>query len=89
MHVHGPGDVLAGMLAYGITTVRDVGGSWPHSLADAERVMTLRQPGPSFLLAEEIFEGPDPVWETAFTWSRRSRRPRRSSTIAPAMVSIW
>jgi imidazolonepropionase-like amidohydrolase len=46
--------------------VRDVGGSWPHSLADAERVMTLRQPGPSFLLAEEIFEGKDPVWGDGF-----------------------
>ncbi len=65
-HVHAPGPFLSSLAAYGVTRVRDVGGGWPMSWGDVERVELGLAAGPRLLLAGEIFEGFPTIWGDAF-----------------------
>lgn len=53
-------------LAYGITSVRDTGGSLETLCALADRGDTSGDPVPRYFFSGEIFEGAQPTWGDAF-----------------------
>ena len=62
LHVHDLSERLGAALAYGITTVRELGTAWPVQRRHQQRVVSGEVAGPLILSASEIFEGPYPVW---------------------------
>jgi imidazolonepropionase-like amidohydrolase/Tol biopolymer transport system component len=65
-HVHAGGANQASLLAYGVTSARDVGGSitWFNSLKD--RSESSADPVPRYFFSGEIFEGENPTWGDGF-----------------------
>lgn len=54
-------------IAYGVTSVRDTGGSLETLSALADRGDTSGDPVPRYFFSGEIFEGPQPIWGDAFS----------------------
>jgi imidazolonepropionase-like amidohydrolase/Tol biopolymer transport system component len=65
-HVHAGGANQASLLAYGVTSARDVGGSitWFNALKD--RGEFTADPVPRYFFSGEIFEGENPTWGDGF-----------------------
>ncbi|MHC5065162.1 MAG: hypothetical protein ACYTG5_14440, partial [Planctomycetota bacterium] len=66
MHVHQLGTSRAAMLAYGVTSVRQLGAVWPRQRVESELVDLGRLIGPREYSAGEIFEGARPFWGNIF-----------------------
>ena len=66
MHVHQVAPLGRELLAWGVTSVRQLGAVWPWQLVQPELFQRGRRLGPRHLSAGEIFEGPRPAWGNAF-----------------------
>ena len=66
MHAHASGANQAAFIAYGVTSVRDTGGTVAGSSELADRAESGDDPIPRFFFSGEIFEGETPYWGDAF-----------------------
>ena len=66
MHAHAAGANQEAFLAYGVTSVRDTGGSIVASSELVDRAETSDDPIPRYFFSGEIFEGVHPYWGDGF-----------------------
>jgi hypothetical protein len=66
MHAHAAGANQDAFIAYGVTSVRDTGGSIVGSGEIADRAEASEDPIPRYFYAGEIFEGEHPYWGDGF-----------------------
>jgi imidazolonepropionase-like amidohydrolase len=66
MHVHAAGADPEAFIAYGVTSVRDTGGSIVGSNEIADRAEASDDPIPRYFFSGEIFEGEHPYWGDGF-----------------------
>ncbi len=66
LHVHQVAVSGKQMLAWGVTTVRQLGSVWPWQLTELELIARGELLGPRHVSAGEIFEGARPAWGNAF-----------------------
>ncbi len=66
MHAHAAGANQGAFIAYGVTSVRDTGGSIVGSNEIADRAEGSDDPIPRYFFAGEIFEGVHPYWGDGF-----------------------
>ena len=66
LHVHAEDPIQEAFLAYGITSVRDVGGWLAFLNALLDRGDFTTEPVPRYFFAGGIFEGANPTWGDAF-----------------------
>jgi Tol biopolymer transport system component/imidazolonepropionase-like amidohydrolase len=65
-HVHAGGANQASLIAYGVTSARDVGGSITGFNALKDRSESGAGPIPRYFFSGEIFEGENPTWGDGF-----------------------
>ena len=65
-HVHAGGANQASLIAYGVTSARDVGGSITGFNALKDRSESGTGPVPRYFFSGEIFEGENPTWGDGF-----------------------
>ena len=65
-HVHAGGANHASLIAYGVTSARDVGGSITGFNALKDRSESGAGPIPRYFFSGEIFEGENPTWGDGF-----------------------
>ncbi len=65
-HVHAGGANQASLVAYGVTSARDVGGSIAGLNALKDRSESGGLPVPRYFVSGEIFEGENPTWGDGF-----------------------
>ena len=65
-HVHAGGANQASLIAYGVTSARDVGGSITGFNALKDRGESTADPIPRYFFSGEIFEGENPTWGDGF-----------------------
>ena len=61
-HVHAAHWTTSRYLAYGVTSVRDVGGNLESRLAERAQILSGASPGPRLYISGEQLDGPAPVW---------------------------
>ena len=66
MHAHASVANQAAFIAYGVTSVRDTGGSIVGSSEILDRAETSGDPIPRYFFSGEIFEGEHPYWGDGF-----------------------
>jgi imidazolonepropionase-like amidohydrolase len=66
MHAHASGANQEAFIAYGVTSVRDTGGSIVASRELADRADASADPIPRYFFSGEIFEGGHPYWGDGF-----------------------
>jgi imidazolonepropionase-like amidohydrolase/Tol biopolymer transport system component len=66
MHAHAAGANQGAFIAYGVTSVRDTGGTIVGSNEIADRAEGSDDPIPRYFFAGEIFEGEHPYWGDGF-----------------------
>jgi imidazolonepropionase-like amidohydrolase/dipeptidyl aminopeptidase/acylaminoacyl peptidase len=66
MHAHAAGANQEAFIAYGVTSVRDTGGSIVGSGEIVDRAETSDDPIPGYFFSGEIFEGARPFWGDGF-----------------------
>jgi imidazolonepropionase-like amidohydrolase/Tol biopolymer transport system component len=66
MHAHAAGANQEAFIAYGVTSVRDTGGSIVGSNEIADRAEASADPIPRYFFAGEVFEGEHPYWGDGF-----------------------
>ncbi len=66
MHAHAVGANPEAFIAYGVTSVRDTGGSIVGSSELVDRAEASEDPIPRYFYAGEIFEGEHPYWGDGF-----------------------
>jgi hypothetical protein len=76
MHVHATGANPGPFIAYGVTSVRDTGGSLPGLGALEDRGETTGDPVPRYFVSGEIFEGVRSFWGDAFLMIRNEEDAR-------------
>ena len=67
MHAHAAGANPEAFIAYGVTSVRDTGGSIVGSSELADRAEASDDPIPRYFFSGEIFEGEHPYWGMGFS----------------------